>query len=45
MKMYERNPEQRRATVLIHPMLSSAKGIELCVTNFWGSDVHTETAS
>ena len=40
MKMYERNPEQRRAAVLIHPMLSSAEGIELCVTNFWGSDVH-----
>ena len=40
MKMYERNPEQSKTAVLIHPMLSSAEGIELCVTNFWGSAVH-----
>ena len=40
MKMYERNPEQSKTAVLIHPMLSSAEGIELCVTNFWGGAVH-----
>ena len=40
MKMHERNPEQCKTAVLIHPMLSSAEGIELCVTNFWGEDVH-----
>ena len=40
MKLYERNPEQHKTAVLIHPMLSSAEGINLCVTNFWGEDVH-----
>lgn len=40
MKMYERNPGQGRTALLIHPMLSSAEGIELCVTNFWGEGVH-----
>mgnify|MGYP002764387181 FL=1 len=40
MKMYERNPGQGRTALLIHPMLSSAEGIELCVTNFWDEGVH-----
>lgn len=40
MKMYERNPGRGRTALLIHPMLSSAEGIELCVTNFWGEGVH-----
>lgn len=40
MKMHEYNPEAARAALLIHPMLSSAEGIELCVTGHWGSDVH-----
>lgn len=40
MKMYERNLGQGRTALLIHPMLSSAEGIELCVTNFWGEGVH-----
>lgn len=40
MKMYERNPGQGRTALLLHPMLSSAEGIELCVTNFWGEGVH-----
>lgn len=31
MKMHEYNPEAARAALLIHPMLSSAEGIELCV--------------
>ena len=40
MKMIERNEGAAIAALLIHPMLSSAEGIEQCVTNFWGSDVH-----
>ena len=39
MKMIERNKTAEAAALLIHPMLSSAEGIELCVTRFW------ETAS
>ena len=40
MKVIERNEGAAIAALLIHPMLSSAKGIEQCVTNFWRSDVH-----
>ena len=40
MKMYELNPGQSRTAVLIHPMLSSSEGINLCVTDFWGEDIH-----
>lgn len=39
MKMIERNKTVEAAALLIHPMLSSAEGIELCVTDFWGDDV------
>ena len=39
MKMIERNKTAEAAALLIHPMLSSAEGIELCVTDFWGDDV------
>lgn len=39
MKMIERNKTAEAAVLLIHPMLSSAEGIELCVTDFWGDDV------
>ena len=40
MKMIERNKTAETAALLIHPMLSSAEGIELCVTRFWGDSVH-----
>ena len=40
MKMIERNKTAEAAALLIHPMLSSAEGIELCVTRFWGDSVH-----
>ena len=40
MKMIERNENAAKTALLIHPMLSSAEGIEQCVTRFWGSDVH-----
>ena len=40
MKMIERNEGATKAVLLIHPMLSSAEGIEQCVTRFWGDDVH-----
>ena len=40
MKMIERNEGAAKAALLIHPMLSSAEGIEQCVTRFWGNDVH-----
>ena len=40
MKMHERNPDKTKTALLIHPMLSSSEGIELCVTNFWGDDIH-----
>ena len=40
MKMYEQNPEQAKTALLIHPMLSSAEGIDLCVTKFWEGKVH-----
>ena len=40
MKMHEYNPEAAKTALLIHPMLSSAEGIDLCVTSHWGSDVH-----
>lgn len=40
MKMHELNKSADKTALLIHPMLSSAEGIELCVTNFWGNDVH-----
>lgn len=40
MKMHECNPEAAKTALLIHPMLSSAAGIELCVTRYWGKDVH-----
>ena len=40
MKMHEYNQEAEKTVLLIHPMLSSAEGIELCVTSHWGKDVH-----
>lgn len=40
MKMHEQNTHASKTALLIHPMLSSAEGIELCVTNFWGEDIH-----
>ena len=40
MKMIERNEGAAKAALLIHPMLSSAEGLEQCVTRFWGNDVH-----
>ena len=40
MKMIERNEGAAKAALLIHPMLSSAEGIEQCVTDFWGDSVH-----
>ena len=40
MKMLERNIGAAKTALLIHPMLSSGEGIEQCVTNFWGEDVH-----
>ena len=40
MKMIERNKTAEAAALLIHPMLSSAEGLELCVTRFWGDSVH-----
>ena len=36
MKMIEQNENAAKAALLIHPMLSSAEGIEQCVTKFWG---------
>ena len=39
MKMIERNKTAETAALLIHPMLSSAEGLEQCVTRFWGEDV------
>ena len=38
--MLEGNEGAVKAALLIHPMLSSAEGIEQCVTNFWGDDIH-----
>ena len=40
MKMLERNKGAAKTALLIHPMLSSAEGLEQCVTNFWGNDIH-----
>ena len=40
MKMIERNEGAAKAALLIHPMLSSAEGLEQCVTSYWGGDVH-----
>ena len=40
MKMIERNEGAAKVTLLIHPMLSCAEGIEQCVTSHWGDDVH-----
>lgn len=40
MKMHEYNPEKSKTALLIHPMLSSAEGINLCVTKYWGDDIH-----
>lgn len=40
MKMLERNETAAKTALLIHPMLSSAEGIEQCITNFWGDEVH-----
>ena len=40
MKMQERNENAAKTALLIHPMLSCGDGIEQCVTNFWGTDVH-----
>lgn len=40
MKMQERNENATKTALLIHPMLSCGDGIEQCVTNFWGTDVH-----
>ena len=40
MKMIEQNENAAKAALLIHPMLSSAEGIEQCVTGFWGNEVH-----
>lgn len=40
MKMLERNEHAAKAALLIHPMLSSAEGIEQCVTDYWGTEVH-----
>ena len=40
MKMHEQNAEAAKTALLIHPMLSSAEGIDLCVTSYWGNDVH-----
>ena len=39
MKMHEWNPDGTKTALLIHPMLSSSEGIELCVTRFWGEDI------
>ena len=38
--MLEQNKDAAKTALLIHPMLSSAEGIEQCVTDFWGNDVH-----
>ena len=40
MKMHEQNAAAAKTALLIHPMLSSAEGIDLCVTSRWGNDVH-----
>ena len=40
MKMRERNENAAKTALLIHPMLSSAEGIEQCMTSYWGEDVH-----
>lgn len=40
MKMHEFNPEKSKTALLIHPMLSSAEGINLCVTKYWNDDIH-----
>ena len=40
MKMLERNETAEKAALLIHPMLSCGEGIEQCVTDFWGTDIH-----
>lgn len=39
MKMLERNADASKAALIIHPMLSSAEGMEQCVTSFWGKDI------
>ena len=39
MKLHERNETAPIAALLIHPMLSSAEGLEQCVTKYWGSEV------
>ena len=39
MIMHERNAGASKTALLIHPMLSSAEGVALCVTDFWGEDV------
>lgn len=39
MKLHEFNPDSPKTALLIHPMLSSAEGIQLCVTRFWGEEV------
>ncbi len=38
--MQKRNENATKTALLIHPMLSCGDGIEQCVTNFWGTDVH-----
>lgn len=40
MKMHQRNAGAAETALLIHPMLSSAEGIALCVTDRWGGEVH-----
>ena len=40
MNMIERNEGAAKAALLIHPMLSSAEGLEQCVTRFWGDAIH-----
>ena len=40
MKMHEYNGGASKTALLIHPMLSAAEGIEQCVTDFWGEEVH-----
>ena len=40
MKMHELNTEAEKTALLIHPMPSSAEGIEQCLPEFWKDDIH-----
>lgn len=40
MKMHEHNRDAEKTALLIHPMLSSAEGIDLCITSYWGKEIH-----